>query len=120
MPAFFSKGVITMGGHSKRSCSSYPSPTPPVIPPHYLISGDGIPDANGRFFEAGIWELKPYYKHESKNFYLFWEPTENRWRIADSLEGFSGYWQNNVDDVPDGNYSAFMGYQNTPVVTHIE
>ena len=75
-----------MGGHSKRSCSSYPKAIPPPQP-DYVVSGNGIPNPNGNYFLAGNYLGSPYYKKTDDSFFIFYVPLDNAFYLSTILSG---------------------------------
>jgi hypothetical protein len=86
-----------MGGHSSRSCS-----TPEVLPPQppiFVVTGDGNPSPNGNYFIAGTHLGVLYYKHQSANYWIWWDAGTKRWILGYTLFIIQDGWYSEFEDV---------------------
>lgn len=56
--------------------------------PYFKLTGDCIPDVTGNYLLGGQHEDKDYYVRIDGEYYIYWEPNDDRWYIA-SLMPFS-------------------------------
>jgi hypothetical protein len=96
-----------------------------TTPPYnvYIVSGTTDPDCTGVYWQSGTWNGKPYYKHQSKNFYISVPNTGgSQWYIAAEKAvslTTNNYWDRftNIAGIYGAGGAVYTG---TPTVTVIK
>lgn len=109
-----------MGGHSKRSCTSYETLPPPITPPHYHVSGNFDPNANGDYYEAGIYNGFKYYKQLNNNYVIVYSMWWSLWTIYQNLvEGNDAWLSDDAQEDPVGSYVPIGSFTGGGTVTFV-
>jgi hypothetical protein len=86
------------GRHSFGSNSSTGDPVnaPPELHPAIIISGSVLErTAMGHYLFWGVWNRRPYYKHSTEQYYMFYDEWEGEWAIS----SHNGSWGAHVGDI---------------------
>lgn len=81
----------------------------------FRITGDGQPDPNGYYFDAGKFGGKQYYERQDAAFVLWWRIIMNGWAISEALDEPTNYWYH-IDPDPEGTYDPQGTPTGNPVV----
>jgi len=71
----------------------------------YVVTGTLYPDATGKYFYAGTYRGKPYYRREDGEYFIWWYSILSYWILSAAA---------------DGVLSAFYWYRNAPIVGEYE
>ncbi len=106
------------GPLKRRKRTRYPAPTP-----YFVLTGAITPDVTGSYFEAGVYDGKPYYKLKDQNWFIwYWsggEPAQYFWYITTEVGAAPGaYWYKfkAYYEPPTGYYQPSGGAIGMPTV----
>ena len=73
-----------MGGHSKRSCTSYETiPATPPPPQILRVSGNPEPDVRGDYLEDGLFSGRMSYRLQDGDFYIWWDDVKGYYCLSE-------------------------------------
>lgn len=114
-------GPNVSGPIKRRVRKKYPEPTPPDW--DLEVSGTLAPDATGHYDEVGTKNGKPYYKHRTQEWYIWYdphlEPMGYKWRIKSNLVSDNeAHWYKTTEDYEPvvGDYLPAFGPTGTATV----
>jgi hypothetical protein len=70
------------------------------------VTGNPVPDCTGRYEYAGLHDSRPYYKHVSLDFWIWWYDTLPEYILSSLLGDANGWYQ----DISDIDPTAGGGY----------
>jgi len=110
-----------MGSHKTFSCSTSRI-TPPVTPvppptPYYVVTGNPDPDSKGNYYLTGTHNGKPYYKHQTLTFVLWWDQDSAQWKISLTIFDLTDCWKKLPGEEIPGTYIAYGEFEGTATVS---
>ncbi|MFA5554905.1 MAG: hypothetical protein WCZ89_02315 [Phycisphaerae bacterium] len=88
--------------------------------PYYCtVTGDCVPDVTGNYLLAGQHEGKDYYVRIDGEYYIYWEPNDDRWYIASLMpSSFPAFQRIEVDEFGEFEPEGFN--EGSPVFVDAE